>query len=95
MSSGLYFVLGLVVGSVVTALNFLRARPRHQLGQKEDVSEETLARARELVAQGKIVTAVKAVRDETGWDLKRAKAVVDEIPRGRKDDGIGHYGGPS
>ncbi len=59
------------------------------------VGEETLARARALVAEGKFVHAVKAVREETGWDLRRSKDVVDRLkaeqPK-RRDDGFG-YGG--
>ena len=43
------------------------------------LSEETMARARELAAAGKVVQAVKAVRDETGWSLKRAKDFVDGL----------------
>jgi ribosomal protein L7/L12 len=56
------------------------------------VSEETLALARSLVARRKFVLAVKAIRDETGWDLKRCKDIVDGMPRGRKnDDGFGYH----
>lgn len=44
-----------------------------------EVSEATMARARELAAAGKVVHAVKAVREETGWDLKRAKDFVDGL----------------
>jgi hypothetical protein len=99
MSSGAYFGLGLVLGVFLTSMFFLgllsKRKSRAPLLAKE-VSAETLEQARELVARGKIVLAVKAVRDETGWDLKRAKAVVDEMPRNRrKDDGFGYYGGPS
>jgi ribosomal protein L7/L12 len=98
MSSGLYFMLGLAVGAALTAVIFMSARRRPPVPRDlaEQVSEETLARARELVAAGKIVHAVKAIRDETGWDLRRSKAVVDGMPRMRKkDDGFGYYGGPS
>lgn len=55
-----------------------------------DVTEATMARARQLAAAGKVVMAVKAIRDETGWSLKRCKDVVDGMPK-RKDDG--YYGG--
>jgi ribosomal protein L7/L12 len=97
MSSGLYFILGLAVGASLTAVIFLSGRKRAPAPRElaERVSEETLTRARQLVAAGKVVHAVKAIRDETGWDLKRSKAVVDGMHRGRKDDGFGYYGGPS
>lgn len=50
---------------------------------REDVSEETLARAREFAAAGKVVLAVKTIRDETGWGLKRCKDIVDGMPKRR------------
>jgi ribosomal protein L7/L12 len=96
MSSGLWFALGVAVGvavgSALTALLYARRRPAPE--PTGEVSEETMAKARELVAQGRIVHAVKAVQDETGWDLRRAKAVVDRIPRARRRD-QGPYGGLS
>lgn len=46
---------------------------------REGVSEETLARVRELAATGEVVLAVKTVRAETGWGLKRAKDFVDGL----------------
>jgi ribosomal protein L7/L12 len=47
-----------------------------------EVDEETLARAREFIAAGKPIQAVKVVREETGWSLKHSKDVVDRL-RGR------------
>jgi hypothetical protein len=91
MSSGLYFVLGMAVGAALTAVLFMSTRGRAPTpAPREQVSEETLARARELVAAGKIVHAVKVIRDETGWDLKHSKAVVDAMPRTKKNDGFGY-----
>jgi ribosomal protein L7/L12 len=49
-----------------------------------DVAPETLARARELVAARKPVQAVKVIRDETGWPLKRCKDIVDDLRGGRR-----------
>lgn len=46
---------------------------------REGVSEETLAHVRELAATGEVVLAVKTVRAETGWGLKRAKDFVDGL----------------
>jgi ribosomal protein L7/L12 len=45
-------------------------------------SPETVQRARELIAAGKYVSAVKAIRDDTGWGLKEAKEAADRL-RGR------------
>jgi hypothetical protein len=92
MSSGLYLVLGLVIGSVVTGLAFARTRRQPPPVPTDQVSEETLARACDLVARGRIVHAVKVIRDETGWDLRRSKDVVDGMRYRRKDGGF--YGGP-
>jgi ribosomal protein L7/L12 len=58
----------------------------------EEVSAATMTRARELAAAGKVVHAVKAIRDETGWSLKRCKDIVDGMPK-KRDDGTGHHGG--
>jgi len=95
MSSGLYFVLGMAVGAALTAVLFTATRRRPTREPAGEVGEEALARARELVARGKVIHAVKVVREDTGWDLKHAKAVVDRMPRQRKDDGFGPFGGVS
>jgi ribosomal protein L7/L12 len=42
-------------------------------------SPETVQRARALIAGGKYVQAVKAIRDDTGWGLKEAKAAADRL----------------
>jgi len=47
--------------------------------RQDEVSEATLAQVRELAAAGEIVHAVKAVRADTGWGLKRAKDFVDGL----------------
>lgn len=98
MSSGAIFALGFVAGVLLTSAVFVsaRSRLRQPLPAAElvtQVSEETMARARELVAHDKVILAVKVIRDETGWDLKRVKAVVDTLPRNReKDDGPYYLG---
>jgi len=97
MASGLYFVLGMAVGAALTTVIFISTRNQRHGPTPSDlatqVSEETLARARELVAAGKVVHAVKVIRDETGWNLKHSKAVVDTMPRTKKNDGFGYYSG--
>lgn len=100
MSTGSAFTFGLVIGVVATVIAFTLTRSRREYRPPASelvtrVSEETLARARQLVAQGRIIHAVKAVREDTGMDLVNAKAVVDTLARGPKDDGTGHFGGPS
>ena len=62
----------------VDALTATGEPPRPAQG----VGDETLARVHALVAAGRVVLAVKAVRDETGWDLRRSKEFVDRLPRG-------------
>jgi hypothetical protein len=89
MSTGTAFVLGFLLGVVLMLVVFLSVRHRPQPPVVlSEVGEETLARARDLVARGEIVHAVKVVREETGLDLVRAKAVVDRLPRptGKDDD---------
>jgi ribosomal protein L7/L12 len=67
------------------------APPPGEVGEVGEVGEQTLARARELAAAGRVVHAVKAVRDETGWDLRRCKDVVDRMPKKRRGDGSEGY----
>jgi ribosomal protein L7/L12 len=97
MPSALYFILGLAVGAALTTVIFMTTRrhppePRQQLA--DHVTEETLTQARELVAAGKIIKAVKTIREETGWDLKRSKAIVDTLPRNKKNDDVGYHNNP-
>jgi len=100
MSTGTQIALGVGIALVVfVAVRALRRRPAPTpplVGRPIDgVSEQTLAEARALVASGKVILAVKAVREETGWDLRRSKDVVDrlraEVPK-KREDGFGYYG---
>lgn len=63
----------------VEALEYTNEPPVRAMPPAEDVSAETLARARALVASGKVIHAVQAVREETGWSLRRSKDVVDRL----------------
>jgi len=63
----------------VDALEYTNEPPVRAMPPVEDVSAETLARARALVASGKVIHAVQAVREETGWSLRRSKDVVDRL----------------
>ena len=47
--------------------------------QREELSLATMAQVRELVAAGRTIHAVKLVREDTGWGLKRAKDFVDSL----------------
>ncbi|MFL6119582.1 ribosomal protein L7/L12 [Actinophytocola sp.] len=89
MSSGTAFILGFFLGVLLTlaVAMTVRRRPSHPPVVLRDVSEETLSRARELVASGQIVHAVKLVREETGLGLAQAKAVVDGLPHDRSENG--------
>jgi hypothetical protein len=92
MSTGTAFILGFLLGVVLMLAVFLavRRRPSPPIVLPE-VPEETLTRASALVGQGRIIHAVKLVREETGLDLLHAKAVVDRLPRDQGQQG--HLGG--
>jgi ribosomal protein L7/L12 len=83
------FPVWLAIGVALTIIAFVIDRSRRAHRQPHppaselvtQVSEETLVRARQLVTQGKVVHAVKVVREDTGMDLRNAKAVVDTLPR--------------
>lgn len=48
--------------------------------QPPAVLDDTLKfEARELLARGKKIQAVKLVREQTGWGLKQAKDFVDSL----------------
>jgi ribosomal protein L7/L12 len=89
MSSGTAFILGFFLGVLLTlaVAVAVRRRPVAPPVVLSEVPEEALARARALVAQGRIVHAVKAVREETGLGLAQAKAVVDRLPRNGEENG--------
>jgi hypothetical protein len=86
MSSGVAFLLGLAVGAYLASMVWVgiwqRRRKLAARAVVTEVSEETRARARALLSQGQLVNAVRAVRAETGWDLRRAKAYVDTLHPG-------------
>jgi ribosomal protein L7/L12 len=44
-----------------------------------ELSTAALVRARELIAAGKPIQAVKVIRDDTGWSLKQAKETMDRL----------------
>lgn len=46
---------------------------------RDDLSEAAMAHVRGLVAAGRTIQAVKAVREATGWGLKQAKDYVDSL----------------
>lgn len=48
----------------------------------DDLGPETVARAREHIAAGRYVHAVKAIREDTGWPLVRAKNAADRLRDG-------------
>lgn len=50
--------------------------------QYAGLSPEAVVRVRELLAAGRYVHAVKAVREDTGWSLKQAKDATDRLRNG-------------
>jgi ribosomal protein L7/L12 len=47
-----------------------------------ELSPATVARARELIAAGKHIHAVKAIREDTGWSLRDAKDAMERLRAG-------------
>lgn len=83
MSTGLQILLGVCIG-VVLFVVFRRRLvgtdkepPAPQKYPADEVSDETIDRMKALIADGKAMLAIKAVRDDTGWDLLRSKKFVD------------------
>ncbi len=46
------------------------------------LSPDTVARAREHIAAGEPIHAVRVIRDDTGWSLKDAKKAMERIRAG-------------
>lgn len=44
-----------------------------------ELSAAALAQARELLAAGRPIQAVKVIRDDTGWSLKQSKDAMDRL----------------
>ena len=58
------------------------AGPLPPAAPPEGLSPDAVARARELIAAGKHIHAVKAIREDTGWSLKDAKDAMDRLRAG-------------
>ncbi len=60
----------------VDALTATGEPPAHP---RDELSPTAMAQVRALLAAGKTIQAVKLVREDTGWGLKRAKDFVDRL----------------
>lgn len=74
MLAGLAGVLGVLAAVVLWQKRQPKPGPR-----LEELSAQTLARAQEYVAAGKIVQAAKVVHDATGWPPRECKPVIDHL----------------
>lgn len=74
MFAGVAGVLG--VGAAMVLWHKRQPKPAPRL---DELSKQTLARAEEYVAAGKIVLAAKVVHDATGWPLRECKPVIDHL----------------
>jgi hypothetical protein len=74
MLAGLAGALGVLAAVVLWQKR--QAKPALRL---DELSPQTLARAEEYVAAGKIVLAVKVVHDATGWPPRECKPVIDHL----------------
>lgn len=85
MFAGLAGVLG-----VLAALMLWHKRQPKRVARLDELSAQTLARAEEHVAAGKIALAAQAIHDATGWPLRECMPVIDHLrakhSRARKDD---------
>ena len=85
------FVLGFCTSSLIV-LAALKLRNRSATGRSarargqsridaSDLPTDIRDEARILLSQGRKIEAVKAVRDGTGWGLKRSKEAVEALQR--------------
>lgn len=75
--------LNLMLAGVAGALGVLAAvvlwQKRLPAPRLDELSEQTLTRAEEYVAAGKLVEAAKVVHDATGWPPRECKPVIDHL----------------
>jgi len=81
MSTGTQIALGVGIALVVF-VSVLALRRREPPPPVREISRDGLARARELLSDGKLVMAVKLIRAETGLGLKDAKEYADSLADG-------------
>ena len=80
MSTGTQIALGVGIALVIfVSVLALRRREPKPPRQEREISQEALAQAKELVADGWKIKAIKVIRDETGWPLKRCKDITDRM----------------
>ncbi|NAS20174.1 hypothetical protein GT755_00580 [Herbidospora sp. NEAU-GS84] len=84
----LLILLGVIAGIVLLAVRASGGRPRAQVaywapGVIPQIAEPIRERVRELGAEGRVVEAIKLVRQETGLGLRDAKFVTESIIAGR------------
>lgn len=48
-------------------------------GHRPNPSDDLEAKVRDLLGRGRKIEAVKLVRDDTGWGLKRSKSFVERV----------------
>ncbi|ACZ87318.1 hypothetical protein Aros01_05764 [Streptosporangium roseum] len=83
-------VITLIIGAAVT---LLRRAPRRQNDPHPQLDASQLQwQATALITAGKVVPAIKLVREQTGLDLKNAKRYVDDLRAGRTPAPPYHHG---
>jgi hypothetical protein len=91
-------ILAIFVLAIVFLLRKIAARntshARLEPPQQPQLTEHLQLRARELIGQGKIIAAIKLIREETGLSLKEAKLAADNLAAGRTLPVPGGYGSP-
>jgi ribosomal protein L7/L12 len=93
MSTGTQIAVGVGIALFLFA-GYLSMRRRRAPHRVREISPAALTQARELVAEGRIVQAVRLIRGETGLSLADAKAYADSLastgepPARRPVDGV-------
>jgi Flp pilus assembly protein TadB len=78
----LQIALYVVLAVMVTVDMVRRRRLAKQQVQSAELSPAGLARARKLIAAGKPVQAVRAIRKDTNWPLKKAADTMERLRDG-------------
>ena len=84
----IYIVLAVALAVVFFAFSRLSQRKGHTQAQVRRMAHDAHSsspsadldtRVNLLLQQGQVIAAIRLIREETGWDLRKAKEYVDRL----------------
>lgn len=75
------FVLGIIIGRITKQSDAPVHRPQTPISI--ELPQDAEVRIKELVYQGRVIDAIKQLREATGLGLKESKEIVDRLRNGQ------------